>query len=287
MRTKVRIKLLMLIMTALIPLLCLTLLGGIYSKNMPLLVFITLFSLFVVWVIGDHIIINNYIKLEEANALKSKYMFISSHDLRTPMTAIKGLISMIVDGDYGPINKNLEEPLSDIKTSVERLILLMNNLLILSRVQDGRLKFDMTNINIKKQIDEVINLITPAAKQKNIMLDSIDCSSIMVQADSEKLKQILCNSVNHLLTTTHEKQIIISSEIRKGNVYICITDMDKKSKIEFKEKNNSALDGTGLDFYIAQEFIKKWGGRFWLNTSEDKKKMAFTFFLPIDSSSLV
>ncbi len=278
MKTKVRMKLLALMATSLFPILYILVYG---RTNILLIAIAVLLSLIIVWIVGDYVLVDSYIQLKESNTLKSKYIFIASHDLRTPMTAIKGLVSMVADGDYGPINKDLEEPLLDIKASTERLIHLMNDLLTLSRVGDARLTFNKEDVDVKKQVDEVVNLLLPIAKQKNIMIDSAHCSALLAQADSEKLNQILYTLIHYILMFTHERQIYISSQRMDTCVSVCIADMDKDMTGLLKEKNDSLPDGAGLDYYIAREFTKKMGEEVQFHTSKDRKKIAFIFSLPL------
>lgn len=268
-------------MIVLIPILVVVLFDGIYPKNILLLVIALLFSFILVWVMGDYVIINDIVQLKESDSLKSKYIYISSHDLRTPMTAIKGLISMINDGDYGPISKDIAQPLSDVKTSIERLIQLINDFLTLSRVQDGRLVFDMKTVDVKKMIDEVTAAMLPVAEKKGIILDSPKGDLIHIQADPEKCKQVLATLIRYLITFTQEKQITISFRRASDYVYVTITDTDQSTKEKLKENEGPLPNGVGLDYYVAQEFTKKMGRGVMFQTSEDNKKFAFTFALPV------
>lgn len=268
----------------LIPLFAFLLLNGVDIKNIPLFVVTLLFSLILAWVLGNHFIISDYIRLKVSDALKSKYIYTSSHDLRTPMTAIKGLISMVNDGDYGPISKDVAQPLSDIKTSIERLIQLINDLLTLSRVQDGRLVFDTKDVEVKKLIDEVTVIMLPVTEQKGIVLDAHNDDSLYVHADPEKFKQVIRTLIQYSITFTQKKQITISFH-RVGNyIYIEITDKKQNGTEMLKEKQDTLPGGVGLDYYVVQEFTRKMGKEVLFQTSEDKKKFAFTFALPVASS---
>lgn len=281
MKVKIRIKLFAFMMIVIVPLIAFLLLNTINLNSIPLFFVALLFSFIIAWVLGDYFIINDYIRLKQFDALKSKYIYTSSHDLRTPMTAIKGLISMINDGDYGPVNKDIALPLSDVKTSIERLIQLINDLLILSRVQDGRLVFDMKDVDVKEMIDEVTVAMLPIAKQKGIALDILKGEPICIRVDPEKFKQVLFTLIQYSITFTQEKQITISFH-RVGNyVYIEITNKEKNGAEILKEKQDPLPGGVGLDYYVAQEFTRKMGREVIFQTSEDNKKFAFIFALPV------
>lgn len=267
-----------------VPLFAFLLLNVVNLNSIPLFLVALLFSFFLAWILGDYVMINDYIQLKESDALKSKYIYTSSHDLRTPMTAIKGLISMINDGDYGPISKDVAQPLSDVKTSIERLIQLINDLLTLSRVQDGRLVFDMKDVEVKKLIDEVTVMMLPVAEQKDIVLDAHNDDSLYIQADPEKFKQVIRTLLQYSIRFTQEKQIIIYSHRVGDYVSIEITDKKQNGTEMLKEKQDLLPGGVGLDYYVTQEFTRKMGSGVLFQTSDDKKKFAFTFALPVASS---
>lgn len=267
-----------------VPLFAFLLLNIVNINSIPLFLVALLFSFFLAWVSGDYFVINDYVQLKKSDALKSKYIYTSSHDLRTPMTAIKGLISMINDGDYGPISKDIAQPLSDVRTSIERLIQLINDLLTLSRVQDERLVFDIKNVDVKEMINQATIAMVPVAGQKDIVLDSFKGDSMCIQADPEKFKQVMRTLIQYSITFTQEKQIIIYSRRVGDNVSIEITDKKQGDTEILKVKQDPLHGRVGIDYYVAQEFTRKMGKEVIFQTSEDSKKFAFTFALPVASS---
>src|SRR3989344_5307562 len=125
-------------------------------------------------------------KEKELDHLKDEFISLTSHALRTPLSAIKGLISMVYQGDYGPLNKNLEKPLANISISTERLIQLVNNLLNISKVQTGRLEFILSSFSLSDPIAKVLKQLAPLVKASNLEFKFTEKKTARVQADIEK-----------------------------------------------------------------------------------------------------
>ena len=228
----------------------------------------------------------------ELEKLKDEFVSVASHELRTPMTAIKGLISMIFEGDYGSINEGLKDPLSDIAKSTERLIQLVNDLLDVSRIEAGRTKFSLTEVSIADMAAEVAGMLKPLAVQKNIQLEVKGLDTGQVIADADKLKQILINLVSNAMKFTDHGFVTISYRSWEKFAYISVTDSgigiarENQSKLfgKFTQISSTQLGrpiGTGLGLYISREFARRMGGNLWLERSEPDNGSTFTFALPL------
>lgn len=228
----------------------------------------------------------------ELEKLKDEFVSLASHELRTPMTAIKGLVSMIMDGDYGSLNDGLKDPLSDIAKSTDRLIQLVNDMLDVSRIEGGRTKIILTNVSIPLAVREVVNMLKPIADQKQINLEIKESELKMVYADEDKVKQILINLINNAIKFTDHGAVIISFYPRSRYVYTSITDSGIGISKENQQKLFSKFTqitssqqgrplGTGLGLYISREFTRIMGGEMWIEQSEEGKGSTFTFALPL------
>jgi signal transduction histidine kinase len=239
------------------------------------------------------------LKLEEANEklkdldkMKSEFVSIASHELRTPLTAIKWLISMINDGDYGEITPQLREPLNDVTASTERLIDLVNDMLNLSRIEARRLKFDLTELESKSLIHEVVTQLLPIAVQKNITLDDADTASAIIQVDADKTKQVLNNLIGNSLKFTDQGKITVSAAIKDELLEILVTDTgmgispDDQGKLfgKFQQITSQQAGkpiGSGLGLYISKQIAQKMGGDCWLKESTFGKGSTFAFSIPL------
>ena len=237
-------------------------------------------------------------KERQLDKLKDEFVSIASHELRTPMTAIKGLISMIFEGDYGKIDPQMKEPLSDIASSTQRLIELVNDMLDVSRLEGGRIKYALANIKIADVVKEVLELMHPIAVQKRVELrfDQIH-SPEQVQIDENKVKQILSNLIGNSMKFTdkgfievrfvvHDQQLILS--VRDTGIGIKPEDQ-KKLFSKFQQVTSSQLGrpvGTGLGLYISREFAKKMGGDLWIANSLVGVGSVFSFSVPLSGTTL-
>lgn len=233
---------------------------------------------------------------KEIDKAKTEFVSIASHALRTPLTAIDGLISMILDGEYGPINENLTKPLSDINTSSERFIHLVNDILNLSRIQAGRMKYTLSDFSIADVISEVGHLLEPLCAQKGLALVMETIEPTVVQADINKVADVLNNLIGNAIKFTDAGSITISTKVVGDTVEISITDtgigIAKEDQLKLfgqfqqLESDQGRPIGTGLGLHISKEIVQKMGGALWISASNIGKGSAFVFSLPKSTSVL-
>lgn len=232
---------------------------------------------------------------KEIDRLKDEFVSIASHELRTPLTAIDGLVSMILDGEYGPTNSNLKQPLEDINISSERLIHLVNDLLDLSRIKAGRMKYTLSDFAINDIINESVHLLHPLAEQKGLQLVSMVREPILVQADCDKVKEVLNNIIGNSLKFTDRGTITVSAKKVEQTIVIYVADtgigISKEDQVKlFGQFQQIELDknrppGTGLGLHISKELVINMGGDMWLEKSKLGKGSTFAFSLPLVKSA--
>lgn len=235
-------------------------------------------------------------KEKEIERAKSEFVSIASHELRTPLTAIDGLVSMILDGEYGMVNEGLKQPLKDVNISSERLIHLVNDLLSLSRIQAGKLKFTLSEFSISHVITETVHLLQPVSKQKGLSLTATMIKPVLVQCDINKLKEILNNLIGNSCKFTIKGGIIVSTIELDETLEIHITDtgigitkenQDKLfGKFQQLETDQGRVGGTGLGLNISKTMACKMGGDLWVKESEIGVGSTFVFSVPKAASEL-
>lgn len=237
-------------------------------------------------------------KLHQLDSLKDEFVSIASHELRTPMGAIKSLVSMILEGDYGPISDSLREPLQDINVSVDRLVNLVNNMLNISRIEQGRMKFSFMDFDALALVEQVINSLEPLAKARGISLTFGQVETDSIQVDQDKLVQILDNLVGNALKFTDAGgaiTVVMSKDVDKISVHVSdtgagISEADQRTlfgkfkQISSQQKGKPA--GSGLGLYISRELARKMGGDLWIEQSEPNKGSTFTVSFPISGTAL-
>jgi PAS domain S-box-containing protein len=231
---------------------------------------------------------------KEIDRLKDEFVSIASHELRTPLTAIDGLVSMILDGEYGPITQDITQPLTDINTSSERLIHLINDLLNLSRIKAGRMKYTLSEFSVSAVITETVQLLAPLARRKGLQLTTGTLQPITVQGDVDKIKEILNNLIGNSLKFTDKGTITVSTkkvaemlEIDITDTGIGITKDDQQKLFGLFQQLESGIGrpaGTGLGLHISRELVVKMGGHLWLERSEVGKGSTFAFTIPMVTS---
>lgn len=248
-------------------------------------------------ILGAVVVFRDITRERELDRLKDEFVSVASHELRTPMTAIKGLISMIKEGDYGQISNELDEPLNDISESTNRLIELVNDLLDVSRIEGGRIKFSISEFELKSIFDEFETLLGPMIKQKGLSFEINEMPKEKVSADPDKVKEIVNNLIGNSFKFTDAGKILVSFKIDGEKVLISITDSgmgiskDDQKKLFGKFQQISSYKqgrptGSGLGLFISRELSRKMGGDLWIESSEEGKGSTFTFSLPIATTNL-
>jgi signal transduction histidine kinase len=257
-----------------------------------------LLQLFLVVITTTKVIVGSVVsKRQELDRLKSEFVSIASHELRTPMTAIDGFLDMIKDGLYGPVQKSLMEPLEYISRSTEHLIHLVDDMLHVSRMEAGRIKVTVTDVALAPLITEVVTGMVPLAKERDVALVAESLVNDRVQADPDKVKEILNNLLGNALKFIVEGSITVSSQRAGDVVTIFVADtgvgiapkdiaklFSKFQQIPYPKGGKPP--GTGLGLYISQGFARMMGGDLWLVKSEVGKGSTFAFSLPVAGSDL-
>lgn len=233
-------------------------------------------------------------QLKDLDDLKDEFVSLASHELRTPMSAIKGSLSTILEGYAGDISNETREFLSAAYNENDRLIRLVNNLLNTSRIESGKLNFTLSDIDMTVLIQEVVKNMQIAVKEKNIFLRHESSGTVpIVTADEDKIKEVIINLIGNAIKFTSQGGITIKTEIVDGMLQTSIADtgtgihkedfdllFKKFSQVKRDQKYTKSYGGTGLGLYLSQKIIEGLGGKIWLD-SEVGKGTTFYFTLPI------
>jgi len=152
-----------------------------------------------------------YSKLKELDEAKSEFVSIASHQLRTPLTAIKGYISMLVEGTYGKLSSKQKRPMTNIYNSNERLIRLVNDLLNISRIESGRIKMEPQKAKLQEVVQGVVDELQIKAKQKNLklVLQKPELSLPSFSMDPAKVRNIVLNIIDNAIRYTNKGSITL------------------------------------------------------------------------------
>ncbi|MEK7166878.1 MAG: ATP-binding protein [Patescibacteria group bacterium] len=244
--------------------------------------------------IGTLIILHDITREKLINKMKSEFVTIAAHQLRTPLTGIKWTLEMILNEDEGQINQEQKELLSKAYKSNERMIKLINSLLIVSNLEEGRFIYKLSEIQIEDLIQEIIENFEVQIKNKNIecILNKPEKYLSKVKVDLEKIQMTLENLIDNAIKYTPQKgKIIISLKEENKEIKISVKDSGMGISKQDQEKlftkffrSEKALktetDGSGLGLFIVKNIIEAHKGKIWVE-SEEKKGSIFYFTLPI------
>ncbi len=234
-------------------------------------------------------------QLKELDLAKSEFISIASHQLRTPLTVIKGYISMMLEGNFGALEDSGTEALKKVFLSNERLIKLVENLLNISRIESGRLQFDFRETDMNKMVESVIDELSVNAKNKNLILRYKPPSEPLplIKMDDEKIRQVVINLIDNGIKYTKQGVVSVSLERRENKARFCVKDSGMGIRREdmvnlfkkfFRGMGVSIVhtEGTGLGLYVARMMVEAHHGKIWVESEGDGKGSEFYFELPIE-----
>ena len=225
---------------------------------------------------------------KDAERKKDEFISIASHELKTPMTSIKGYIQLLERSlDKNDI-ESIRSKLHKVQTQIEKLNLLVADLLDLSKIDSGKLKFNKQFFCFDHLVEQIIEVMQPSNAQiKIIKKGKIDT---MVFGDEMRIEQVMVNLVTNAIKYSPDTdQIEITSEVRDDAIYFSVKDFgigmseehahkvfDKFYRIE---ETSARFQGLGIGLYICQEIIERHNGTIGV-TSKPGEGSTFYFNLP-------
>ena len=208
-----------------------------------------------------------------ANAAKSEFLTTMSHELRTPLNAIGGYADLIDMGLRGPVTEEQKRDLHRIKASQEHLLGLISGVLDLSRIEAGRVRYDIVDVAIDPFLGNMVALIAPQAAAKSIELECAPSPpDLAVCADREKLRQIILNLLSNAIRHTQKGGTVsMSAESLGSRVAILVEDTgpgipeDKREEIfepfvQLDRSLTQSRDGLGLGLAISRDLARGMSG---------------------------
>src|SRR3954453_9438117 len=165
-------------------------------------------------------------RAEEANQAKSKFLANMSHELRTPLNAIIGFSEIMGSGMFGALGSDkYQEYCHDILTSGKYLLEVINNILDMSKIEAGRMKLDMEELDLSKLLAESLRVVSGRAEDKHLTLDADIESTISVMADRRAVKQIFVNLLSNAVKfTPDDGRITVRSHVLSDSIVLMIAD---------------------------------------------------------------
>jgi len=247
--------------------------------------------------IGISVILHDVSREKLIEQMKTEFVSLSAHQLRTPLSAIKWTLRMILDGDLGDITKEQRDFLNKTYQSNERMISLINDLLNVARIEEGRYLYKQSSIQIEELIQAVVSSYKDEAERKKINLKFQRPKEYFsrVNLDEEKLGLAIQNLIDNAIRYTQPGgQVTVSLRRANMEIEILVKDSgvgipeDQQERVFgkfFRGTNAIRLEteGSGLGLFIAKNIVEAHGGKIWFE-SEENKGTTFHLILPIPTT---
>jgi len=237
-------------------------------------------------------------KLKGLDKLKTEFLSLASHQLRSPLTAIKGYSSMLIEGSFGELGEKQSEPLHRIFESTNHLVKVVEDLLNVSKIEQGGLSFEMNQFDMKKAVTDIVaDLSITAANNRLVMTyEDDDLAPYIVYGDMEKLRQVILNLIDNSIKYTKEGTIKIKlvQHTASRKVILTITDtgigMSPETKTalfgKFARGEGAKVNsgGSGLGLYLAKQIVEAHKGTLSADSAGVGKGSTFALTLSIDKA---
>lgn len=234
-------------------------------------------------------------ELKRLDSAKSEFISIASHQLRTPLTAIRGFLELLLEGAYGKIEPKIGETLNKVVIANNRLMNLVENLLNISRIEAGRIQYQFSPTHIESIIDELDDMFMLAAKEKGVSFKVKHPTHPLplLSLDPNKIREVLSNLIDNALKYTPKGgSITISFERHPECIATVIQDTgmgidpnDLPHLFKKFERGSQAervnVSSTGLGLYVGRKFAEAHGGTIEAYSEGKDKGARFVLELPI------
>lgn len=227
-------------------------------------------------------------ELEQLNEVKDKFFSIISHDLRSPINALAGLMDLLDKGAIAP--DELPVAVKELKSRFNHTRALMNNLLDWTVLQMDKMHLQASNVQLKKIVDENIELLGSIQNKKVSMINRVPETAVGY-ADSNTINLVIRNLITNAIKFTNDGgEIVVAAEEKGNELLVSVKDngigMPEETQKKLFDKVNpystrgtANEKGTGLGLILCKEFVEKNGGRIWVESTEGKGS-TFWFTLP-------
>jgi len=231
-------------------------------------------------------------ELQRMDRLKDEFIANTSHELRTPLNGIIGLAESMIDGVAGKLSKTADQNLEMIAQSGKRLTNLVNDILDFSKMKNRELRLRKKPVDVKSTAEVVLALSQPLLRYKPVQfVNRLPKDLPLVDADEDRLQQIVLNLVGNAVKFTHEGEITLSARKENGRVKVSVQDtgigisQEKQTRVfdSFEQADGSTAreyGGTGLGLSVTKKLVELHGGEIHV-TSVRGMGSTFTFTLPV------
>lgn len=235
-------------------------------------------------------------KLQSLDKLKTEFLSLASHQLRSPLTAITGYTSMLLDGSFGKMDDKQKEAIDRVYQSSRHLSTTVEDLLNVTKIEQGGMQYVMADFDFEKAAQDLAKDLSVTAEKKGLKLTfkTDKKSPYTVKGDMEKIRQVILNFIDNSIKYTKKGSIhvLISKDEDKKKIRLSITDtgmgMTPEIKAKLFQKFSRAegakmnAGGSGLGLYLAKKIIEE-GHHGAVGVDSDGTDLGSTFWMELDS----
>lgn len=232
--------------------------------------------------------------LRQIDAAKSDFVSVAAHQLRTPLTGVKWTLHALAAGERAQLSPSQRKLVEDARQATDRLVVLVNDLLNVARLEEGRIGFSFQRQHLEPLLSEVVDRFTPLAQEKKVRLERRLSSEALPElvVDRERLAVVLDNLLdNSLKYTPPGGTVTLGARLGGGEVVVQVTDTGigiprgEQARVfsKFFRSENAQLSqtsGSGLGLFAARKIVEQHGGRMWFHSVENEGS-TFAFALPL------
>ncbi|MDO8498672.1 MAG: ATP-binding protein [bacterium] len=244
-------------------------------------------------ILGAAIVVHDVTPSKEADRVKTEFLSIAAHQLRTPLGSMRWNIEMLLNGDMGELSKKIRGTLMEVYQGTQRMIILVSNLLTVSRIDQGRVPEQPSKVDVVEVIKDVIREVEFSTVERSERVElKIGSSRIpKIFLDSQRLRDVVQNLISNAVKYNRfGEKVVVRVDFKDDFVNLSFHDkgigIPKKEQGKlfskfFRASNaaHSRTEGNGLGLFIVKSYIEGWGGKVWFE-SEEGKGTTFYISLP-------
>ena len=230
-------------------------------------------------------------RMEIDNA-KTEFLSITSHELRSPLTPMKAQLQMLEEGYFGKLKKNQKESIAIITRNADRLDNIIQDFLEISRIEAARLKFNFRETDITQLVMDTVKFMEGFANEKNIKFELKIENLPKIEADPDRISQVLRNLINNAIKFSKENsKIEVTAKLHSNKIQFSVKDTgvgvtpDNQLRIfepfyQVENANRRRYGGTGLGLAICRGIVESQKGKIWVVSKPDQGSI-FYFTIPL------